>query len=337
MDVSPQIRAERLDPGDAAGRAEWTRFIASAWGTSLFHQLDFLDYHPCDRFRFHHLVFRREGRIEAVLPGGLVESGAGVEFHSPLGASFGGFAVRRNLRAEAHLALVEALQDTAGEGAWRAVEITLPPARFQGNIGDAASFALFCRGFRITRTWLCHGIAIGSADTVAPAEGFQGRMATAVRAASRAGLRHLRIGHEGLDRFLPVFFDTYQRHGSAPTHSPDELRDLMTRLPDRIFVHMALDGEEPVAGIVVFRLTADVATVFYICTGARHAKSNGAAFAIAGAIGELADAGVRYLDLGPSASDANFNSGVSFFKEGFGATGLCRARWRWEAGEPGCP
>jgi hypothetical protein len=83
---------------------------------------------------------------------------------------------------------------------------------------------------------------------------------------------------------------------------------------------------------LVFRLSATVANTFYICSSIEHANEHGATFIIADLIERLSQAGFRYIDFGPSASDQTFNKGVTFFKEGLGALGQCRDRWRWDAG-----
>jgi hypothetical protein len=97
-------------------------------------------------------------------------------------------------------------------------------------------------------------------------------------------------------------------------------------------IHLAMQDGVPIAGLLVFRLTPYVANAFYICRSSQQSGQHGAAFIIADTMERLAREGFRYLDLGPSASDLNFNKGVAFFKEGLGAFGQCRDRWRWNAG-----
>ena len=227
----------------------WQTFLAGSANGTLFHDLDFLRYHPKDRFHFHHLVLRRNGKPAALLPGGLVEADGRTMFCSPLGASIGGFAVGTKLGAELALSLVESLQNYANERGWAGIEITLPPSCYSFETAGLLEFALFSRGFRIVHRWLCSMLALNGGSQNAFEQVYIGRQITSVRAARRKGMVGIETGIEGLDNFLKVFRDTYDRHGVAATHTPDEIRDLLQRLPDRVRIHLAMLGEAPSRGL----------------------------------------------------------------------------------------
>jgi hypothetical protein len=258
----------------------------------------------------------------------LVPSGDRLEFSSPIGASVGGFAVA-HLRTDMALAMVEALQKYAQEQGWGAIRITVPPSYYSFETAELISFALFSRGFRLEHRWLSPVLELRSEPNRFE-QLYRSTQASLVRAARRKGMRTVETGIEGWANFVLPFRDTYARHGVSAIHSEEEIRDLLTRLPDRIRIHAALLGTEPVASLLVFKLTKAVATLFYICTSAVQAKASGAAFAIADTMDRLGSTGLRYLDLGPTASDMKFNAGVTFFKEGLGAVGQCRDRWFWK-------
>jgi hypothetical protein len=326
MDVieSPPITVEPIgvdEPG-------WEAFLAKSANGTLFHDLRFLRYHPNDRFRFHHLIFKQRGKPIALLPGGLTGTAEGPTFCSPLGASIGGFVVNAGLRAQTAVDLVNVLQDHAAKQGWVGVELTLPPHCYAFETSGVIEFALFCGGFRLAHRWLCHVLPL--IEGVGFERSFRDNQISCVRSAQRKGMVELEGGVERLDDFLNVFYDTYERHGVAATHTPEEIRDLLQRLPDRVRIHLAMLGSEVIAGLLVFRLSATIANTFYICSSTKHAGEHGAAFVIAELVHRLAATGCRYLDLGPSASDQKFNKGVTFFKEGLGAFGQCRDRWRWE-------
>ena len=326
MKTGPAISVEPLT-NDEDG---WEKFLARSANGTLFHDLRFLRYHPADRFRFHHLVFKRNGQPVALLPGGLSGTAEQPIFCSPLGASIGGPAVTADLGAKLALDLIDALQKYAHEKGWAGIEITLPPPCYSFETVGPIEFALFCHGFRVARRWLCPILPLTSPGRNRYERIFRSRQISPVRAAQRKGLIGIELGLHALDDFLKVFRDTYTRHGVAATHTPEEISDLLQRLPDRVRIHLAMLGEIPIAGLLVFRVTSTVAYTFYICSSTEHAHEHGAAFVVADLIDRLVDAGFRYLDLGPSADDQKFNNGVTFFKEGLGAAGQCRDRWLWE-------
>jgi hypothetical protein len=329
MDVKavPAIRAEPL----GADESEWGKFLARCTNGTLFHDLRFLHHHPAGRFRFHHLIFKRDGQPVALLPGGLLGTAEHPIFSSPLGASIGGPAVTTGLSADLAVKLIDALQNYARDQCWAGIEITLPPQCYSFETAGIIEFALFCCGFRLARCWLCPILPLTSPSPNGYEQIFLDRQITSVRAAKRKGMIGIESGLDAMDDFLKVFQNTYARHGVAATHTPEEIRDLLQRFPDRVRIHLARLGDTPIAGLLVFKVTASVAYTFYICSSTEHLQEHGAAFVIADLIDRLSQAGFRYLDLGPSASDQKFNKGVTFFKEGLGAFGQCRDRWRWEA------
>jgi hypothetical protein len=318
-------------PLGARQESEWEKFLTAADHASLFHDLRFLAYHRPGRFRFHHLVARRAGEIVAALPGALVAAEGGVWHVSPVGASVGGPALKGGLASKDLLALVAAFQAHARAQGWAGMEMTLPPPLYHANPSDTLPFALYFHSFRLANRWLCPAVPISSGAAEQYRGLFRETYANRVRAARAKGMRAGAGGSECLDDFLAVFRDSYGRHGAAATHSEAEIADLLRRLPDRIKLFTAtLDGA-PAAGILLFLLNPRVAYSFYICMSDALARASGNLVLFAFLIDWLAERGYRWLDLGPSAHAANFNEGVTFFKEGLGAIGHCRDRWRWTA------
>lgn len=324
--AEPCIDVQPLKQGE---RGLWQGFLPRTANGTLFHNLDFLDYHPAGRFSFEHLVLRQKGEVLAVLPGGPVQREDGQIFVSPLGASAGGPAVRPGLRTVQALAMVQALQMYASQRGWNGIDITLPPQVFAIPATEAIPFALFSRGFQLTNRWLCAMLDLQSASPPLYRGLFSKTKATDVNAARRKGMRLVECGREGLDLFLGPLHDTYTRHGVAPTHSDEEIAWLLEHLPGSVRLYLAMLDERCAAGVLCFNISDEVVYTFYICSSEELFRERGTLLLFAELADVLAERGVRWLDLGPTSSDANYNSGVTFFKESLGCVTHCRDRWSW--------
>jgi hypothetical protein len=81
------ITVHPYEPGQAT---EWKAFLEASNNGTLFHDLDFLAYHPLERFDTHHLMFRQNGKLIALLPAAIVSEPDDRRFlKSPYGASVG--------------------------------------------------------------------------------------------------------------------------------------------------------------------------------------------------------------------------------------------------------
>jgi hypothetical protein len=315
---------------EAAALAPWRAVLGQAPAAALFHEPEFLAYHPEGKFQFRHLLIAKGGQPLALLPGGM----AGSIFRSPLGASFGGPVLMPRLPTADILAAIEGLQAHAKVENWSAIELVPPPLVYRRDGADALGYCLPAAGFALSARMLCHAI---------PLAGTAPRYEALFRSRARRNTNKLRSGNdprfetklggsEFLESFLVTFAETYARHGVAPTHSPAELADLLRRLPDRFKIVLQLFEGRPVAGLFLMKMSDTIENAFYICATAEDAEINGSLAMFAWTVDRLADAGVAMLDLGPSSMpDGSLNRGVCFFKESLGAVGYTRDRWVWNA------
>lgn len=318
-----------VTPAAPADADDWKQFLEASNDGTLQHDLDFLAYHSPGRFAVEHLIVRRESEIVAIVPGGTVKQNGAKCFVSPLGASVGGPVMAKTTLADA-LSVVDALQEYAGARRWVRLEFVLGPAAYRRVATDTTAFALFARGFALTERDLTFIVPVVPGVAGGYATLFRKKQAWSVRAAERRGVTVAHGGVELIEPFFDLFRETYSRHGASATHSEAEIADLLHRLPGRVEITVASSGETPLAAILVFRLNDRAAQTFYICSSKEHAKENGTVAALSALIDRLAGAGVRALDLGPSASALRINEGVVFFKEGLGAAGQARDRWTWD-------
>jgi len=318
----------RVMTHDRSHDGEWNDFVASSRNGTLFHDLTFLDYHPEGRFDLTHLEVRRDGRLVAVIPGGISSSGV---YSSPLGASVGGPALGQDVNTADVIAIVRSVQRHAEQQGWAGVEMIVAPAAIHKTPDQSVEFALHHCGFRLDHRWmpLMVPLAEGNAENRYETLFSKGHKSAVKVIRRQSAITVAEGGHELLDEFLPILDDTYRRLDAKPTHSHAEIDTLLHNLPQRVRIWLARSGSQAVAGVLLFALNPIVGTAFYICDleAQRHLRASSELFAqIIDALGER---GFRYLDLGPSATSDRFNTGVVAFKEHLGALPFCRDRYVW--------
>ncbi|MBV9202733.1 MAG: GNAT family N-acetyltransferase [Alphaproteobacteria bacterium] len=310
-------------PQDAVA---WKALLAESNNATLFHDLDFLAYHPPGRHDFRHLVALRRNRIDAVIPGALSADGM---FVSTAGASIGGPAVIKSMTAEACLQMVEALQRYCKTAGWQGIEITLPPPVYHDEPDQLIEFALHMRGFQLVHRSMPLLIPLDRENSDDFEQSFRERQRRYVRACRRKGVAVTESDIDGLSGFLELLEETHSRLRSLPTHTPAEIQALLHRVPGHLRIWSAHLGGLVIASTLLFILNRNVCNTFYLCDRASHRSSHGATVLVAEVMNALGKRGYRYLDMGPSASTTHFNHGVVGFKESLGAKAFCRDRWRW--------
>jgi hypothetical protein len=311
-------------PEDAAA---WKAFLADSNNGTLFHDLDFLAYHPPGKYDFHHLIALQENSVEALIPGALSEDGV---FVSLAGASIGGPAVKKSITAEACLNLVEALQAFSKSVGWRGMEFTLPPPVYHDEPDQKIEFALHRNGFELVHRSMPLLIPLVSENSNPYERVFRERQRRYVHACRRKGVSVIEGGIDGLGGFLELFEETHARLNAVPTHTPAEIEKLFAQVPGHLCIWSAHLGGLVIASALLFILNRNICNTFYLSDRASHRSSHGATVLISEVIDAFGERGYRYLDMGPSASTSHFNHGVVGFKESLGARAFCRDRWRWE-------
>jgi hypothetical protein len=317
-----------IRPYRAEDNTVWKAFLQESNNGTLFHDLDFLAYHPPGKYDFRHVIASRGPKIEAVIPGALSADGL---FVSTAGASVGGPAIKKSLPAEACLHLIEALQHYCRSEGWQGIEITLPPPVYHNEPNQIIEFVLQARGFQLVHRSmpLLIPLEIDQGDRYRRL--FRQSQRSYVRACREKGIEVTETDLQGLAEFLDLFEGTYQRLETRPTHTREEIERLLHRLPDRVHIWSARLENTTIASVLLFVLNRNICVTFYICDRASHREFHGVTVLIAEVVEILAKRGFRYLDLGPSASTMHFNRGVVAFKESLGAQAFCRDRWRWES------
>ncbi len=332
MICSEGITASRYEPSQAV---EWRVFLEESTNGTLFHNLDFLAYHPPERFDVHHLMFRLNGKLVGLLPAAIVNEPSGRRFlKSPYGGSVGGFVLSLDHSAITSLKLVTCLKDYIRNANLAGVEMRIGPNIYDKCPNDVLSFALTASGFTLAGRWLSHVVVLPSDPAEVLDRLVSGRRRSYVRSALNQGLEVTAAGPDYLPSFYRILEENRAKHSARPTHTLAELERIFQLTPDRVRLFVCRLQDELIAGSLVFELNDRVAYSFYPCHDHQFERYRPAAVVTVGIAQYYAGHGFRYLDLGPTTfDDFSLNEGLARFKEEMGGAGFCRDTWRWEVGK----
>lgn len=313
------ISVRRFEEDDTKS---WDVFVQEANNGTIFHERKFLSYHPRERFRDHSLVFEKNAKVKALFPAVLLENEAGKNLISHKGSSYGGLVVSRDLKFRESYDLVEALINHARNEGVSTIEMTLPPAIYQGRVSNYLDFSLIKHGFKYKKREVSSMLTIETS----PEENlslFKPSHRTAVRKAVRQGVK-VRESDDWSDFYEILRRNLKIRHGVSPTHSLDELLKLKQVYPERIKLFGAYLGNMMVAGVVNFSVNKDVVLAFYISHDEQYQQLRAVNLLFYEIISWCQSENFKYLDFGIFTVNMEPNFGLGRFKENFGASGVFR-------------
>jgi hypothetical protein len=306
---------------DAAG---WDDVVAQSPGATLFHHRAFLAYHGT-RFRDAErwLVFRDGRDLRGVLPLAIHEVDGQRVATSPYGASVGGPVFREVLRHHDATEALTALRAQLDALEVDVMRVTLPPTAWRRWPDDTMGLALLNAGFRTVERDV-HSLVPLTPDAQRPRNQ---RVQRNVKRAQGAGVRIERGA--ALAPFLQVLDATFRKHGTAPTHSADELARLLELCPQHVRLHVAWVGDVPAAGIAEFVVAPRVVQSFYLAHDPALQDAQSLSMLLDDAVRHAQADGFAWYDLGTSSVGGVARASIFEFKEGFGAVGQFRERLEW--------
>jgi hypothetical protein len=308
---------------------QWDEFVRNSRNGTIMQERRFIGYHGPGRFKDCSLMFYdAKDRLMAVMPAAVKETKEKV-FCSHPGASHGGVAVNHSFGTSEALSLVQMLVESCRAGGYKAIEIKPVPRIYQHWPCDEIDFAFRYCGFIPACTELATVLPLGEK---APGNCFMSKTAGRnAKKAEKAGV----IVKESVD------FKTYwsileanleRRHGARPTHTLEEIKELIRRYPEKIKLVAAFYQEAMISGVVLFLLNSRVINCFYIAQDYNYQQLRPLNLVFYRLIDWGMKKGCHYLDWGISTENkgSQVNYGLFRFKEEFGGRGLLRETYRLE-------
>lgn len=305
-----EMRVVRYEPEYAR---VWNDFLSTAVNSTFLFDRGFMEYHA-DRFVDCSLLVFDGDSLIALLPANI----AGDRLVSHGGLTYGGLLVRwgADLQEIAN-ALGGVLRWCEDEGIRTLIYKRLPRI-YSRSLDDEIDYLLFVLDARLFRRELSVAVDLGP-NALPYRSGRRSSVATAARRGCDV---------ERTDDLRPFWTNVLtpvleQRHGATPVHSVEEIMLLARRFPENIRQFNVMHGDEIVAGATLF-VTERVAHTQYLAVSEEGRRLR--------ALDLLVDyllrnefSNKRYFDFGTSSLDEGkaMNSGLHFWKEGFGARGVC--------------
>ena len=270
----------------------------------------YMDYHA-DRFVDCSLLFRKKGKIIALLPANYVEEERTVYSHG--GLTYGGLILSESITAADTLQVMSCATEwmRITLGAERLIYKSIPHI-YHRCAAEEDLYALFRHNAKlIART-------ASSAITCGHPIAMQELRRRGIKKAQANGILY----EESTDMaaFWKILEEVLaEKHHKTPVHTLTEIEKLRTSFPDEIRLFVARKDGILVAGTLIYE-TDKVAHAQYIASSA-EGRAMGALDGLFDYLISQVYAAKSYFDFGISTEQGGryLNEGLIFQKEGFGA------------------
>lgn len=226
-------------------KERWDAFVRTSKNGTFLLMRDYMEYHS-DRFTDGSYVFENEeGELLALLPASV----HGDELRSHGGLTYGGLIMSDRTSAAGEnspLAMLSLLVEELRRQGFKSLEYKPVPYIYHRQPSEEDLYALFRLGARLDVRNLASVIRLHPSIP-----------------SSRLGKRALkRQRQNGItvertdcasDFWQIIVDDRRVRHNTVPVHTGEEMQLLRDRFPDNILFYKAMQGEETLAGAVIYR------------------------------------------------------------------------------------
>lgn len=302
----------------ATDASVWNDFVGTAVNATFLHDRGFMDYHA-DRFQDHSLIIEEAGKVISLLPANQKDD----VLHSHGGLTYGGLLVPPKYSAAKMLEVVASLHDYLVASGIKSFFYKPSPHIFHSHPAEADLHALVQAGAKLVQT------DIGTAIPLRRRLPFNSLRKRCVKKATKAGLEVCE-SHD-FQAFWDVLSAVLQsRHQTAPTHSLEEIILLADRFPDAIRLFGTFDGEQMLAGMILFDCGMTVHAQ-YIAT-ADTGRDLGALDLLVHHLVDEVFNNLEWFSFGISTMEGGreLNIGLSRQKEMFGGHSVMFSKYQWD-------
>ncbi len=291
-------------------KAEWDELVKKSKNGTFLLFRDYIDYHSY-RFNETSFLFFRKTKLEAVMPGNIVDR----TYYSHQGLTYGGLIYTNNLSVCEILEIFNLINQELKEKGIKTVIYKAIPYIYHSQPADEDIYALF----RLKAV----KIGCNISSTI-----FQNNKIKFIES-RKSGIRKaiqnkISVAESSaFEEFWNILNENLtQKFQKKPVHTIEEILLLKSRFPQNIKLYTATENETTIAG-----------TILYIMENTIHVQYISANFIgkTVGALDLIFDflinkeyINIQYFDFGQSTEEMGniLNENLIFQKEGFGGRGL---------------
>jgi len=312
-------------------RIEYTNIHAEAWDTfvlkesrngTIFHERNFLSYHPSDKFIDKSLLFTEGDQITGVFPAVLQE---GNILCSHPGSSAGGLIFTQKAGLREVLEMLDSIIEYATQNNYSSIDIRLAENIFAWPVCDEINFALWHRGFHLKAREISSCIPL-QGEYIWQDWGRKKNIFD-IRKCIKEGYTVQNVSDTGLSWDI-INANLNTKYQKTPTHSREELIEIKNKYPDRVdaWICYGPDGNS-VGTVVCFRASAFAIHDFYIAQDYQKVKLNLLPFVFHEILTFYKNEGYLWFNFGISSRGDLIKWGILEFKERIGGRAINRDRW----------
>lgn len=300
---------------------KWNKFITESNNGTIFHRLDFLEYHG-NKFRRNenHLIWLKGEALFALMPMAIFYENGKKIAKSPYGASYGGIITTQALNYNKSHDIVSELIKYCKRESIDNIFITLPLRILEKVSSDTLLFSLLENGFCIANSDISSVLFLSENDLEHKI--FTSRARNMARKARKVNV-HASL-NANIDDFWKVMEKTFNKHCTRPTHTFDEWKYLNEKFPDSFWNDVAYIDNRPIAGIGHVKINDYTDSSFYLCNDPEYYETQALTLLIYETLLNSQDNNFKYFDFGTSSMNMKARENIFRFKESFGAIGIFR-------------
>ena len=304
---------------------EWNKIVISSKNSSLLQLRSFIEYHK-DNFKDHSCIIYKGNKPLYVFPA----SEHGDEIRSHGGLTFGGLIMPFSAKSLEVISVIDSLFSYYRNLRFKSIIYKPTPYIYQKVPSEEDIFAINQLNASLYRYDISYVI-----DRNNPRK-FSYLRRRKIQLAIKKNVtciiyNNSNITNNILEIFFKILCQSLEKFNTYPVHSIDEIKYLMNKHYENIYLYIAVESNEIIAGSLVFRYHQTTHTQ-YMATTIRG-RETGALDLVISTILEKEPIQVRYISFGRSCKDKespNLNEGLVFQKEGFGASAVMFNQYKIE-------